>query len=374
MPTGSAPTVGISFVPPNVFAGQTLRILWNADDPDRNLRNMGLRWQGRGIIDAHDVPEESSRLYTFHQYRTEITAPDSGPLFFRVEAFDREGNGTTGEWNQVTVIPESAPALEEVNNFVRIVDMETNTPGIHQAVIQVDADAPDLVKAAVLNAQSVAQDLMGYSAGPGWLYEQIQTQYLTLAAESEAAGVNVAALDLNRERETTRTVVGHESGNLVYQQVTGAGLVEQWTERPDGSKSRVIIVDDLGVYEPPVLPQLVQPVVPVGGGAPIPGSGQTSAAVSPDFDPTQRLVGYDNQGRRVYRLVDQAGNVIQWSVEGSGNTIATTIQNLGPKNSAEAYFSSGPTTATADNAAKSPWLWLAGAAALAFALSRNRRN
>lgn len=62
--------------------------------------------------------------------------------------------------------------------------------------------------------------------------------------------------------------------------------------------------------------------------------------VASTFDPTHRLVGTDVQGNPVYRIVDEAGSVIQWSTAPgapSGAALSGTMVHLGPVESVPAY-------------------------------------
>ena len=339
MPAGVAPSVSLQFPAPQGFAGDRLRITARAFDPDRDLAWLTVRWQGQGVVDSYDITD-SGRLYPEVSRWFEITLPESGPVMLRGEVTDRAGNGYTGPWQSFTVIEKPRPSTEALGEFVRVVQ-ETNN-GIVRSRLEVDEDAPPLVQIAIQNA-TLINDIIGGlgTLSPQQLYDSIAGNYIALAAESEARGANVAALDPDRERAETKTLVGYDGTAPVFQQVNSDDMIEQWTETPAG-RVNVTLVDTLGSYEPPTpapsvqtqtreLDQIIQPVVLPGGGAPVPGG------ISPDFDPVHRFQGYDAQGREVFRLIDEGGMAVQWSVDDDGAMILSTFQNLGPWRLAPAY-------------------------------------
>ncbi len=138
------------------------------------------------------------------------------------------------------------------------------------------------------------------------------------------------------------------------------------------------------------------PVVPLTlPGAPsvpltMPGAPTMPATISPFFDPTHRKIGSDAMGRPVSILVDEGGDVIQWTDAGGG--VATDKRNLGAADRSAAQIAASLAvqmgtpggavitggagepggTAAPSGGTDSKLLLVGLAAALAWAFSRSR--
>ncbi len=139
--------------------------------------------------------------------------------------------------------------------------------------------------------------------------------------------------------DPTHRLVGTDAaGNSVYRLIDEAGVVIQWRMSPSGAQ--VGAFQNLGPAESVAPFTSVAPTytvnVPPPSLAPAPVVPATPTTTrSPYFDPTHRPVGYDALGNIVYRIVDEAGIVIQFrNVNGQ-----PIYENMGPVQSAPPYVS-----------------------------------
>lgn len=120
---------------------------------------------------------------------------------------------------------------------------------------------------------------------------------------------------------THRFVGKDASGNDVFQLINESGQTVEWKVRA-GDDSRNMLPGSVSLVSGnEATPSRV--TTPVVTAPPIVNTTGATA------DPTHRLVGTDNAGNQVYRLTDEGGNVVQWTVkrgDDSRNAIPGTMQ------------------------------------------------
>ncbi len=368
--TMSSPSGSLS-MPASVFPGQAFTVLARVSDPDGDLRYVSIRQQGYGIVGGGEISGSEFNTAAY------LTAPAaSGPQLFRLEVVDAAGGGYTGDWQTLNVLPQPAPNITNLGQWVQIIDTPTSS-GAHQATIRVMPGAPAYVQQAVTQADIMQRDLG--DVGPQQLYDRLQTLLLQYAAQSTAIGVSAPDLTVNPNLAAgTKTIVAYEGPNPVIQEVTGNGAVRQYTDTPSG-QTNIKTVVELGTYVPPYVPPAVNVVT---NPPPTAAAGANSSQVvinqpicgignpGPEFDPIHRLQGYNAAGRAVYRLTDECGKVIEWELDETGT--AVNFRNLGPKATAPVFVGrqASPSTTIAANTKPALLLWGA-AAALAFLAFRD---
>jgi len=95
------PTVSLSFSSP-VQVLSTVNVTGTASDPDADLRDYGIRWQGFGLQASElGLPLGTSS----HSTTVGLQPLTTATMMVRGEAFDHQGNGYTGPWIPITVTP-----------------------------------------------------------------------------------------------------------------------------------------------------------------------------------------------------------------------------------------------------------------------------
>lgn len=115
----AAPDIGLG-VPSTVYVGENFWVSVSASDPDGDLRDMGLRWQGQGQVAYWTISGGSATEWVL------LTAPSTpGTINLRGEVNDLQLNGTTGGWESVEVIYQPSPPSADMGGpSTAIVDTE----------------------------------------------------------------------------------------------------------------------------------------------------------------------------------------------------------------------------------------------------------
>lgn len=393
MPTGRAPTVTSINLPEAVFAGSPFSVTSRVEDPDGDLAYMTIRWQGHGAVDTWDIQDNP---YPTVERRSDVIAPESGPLYFRVEVRDKQDNGYTSEWRKVEVIEEAAPSPDEINQWLTIERSPTSNPGQYFNFVKVVPGAPQIISIAADQANAASASQGGFS--PQQLYNTVAGLVARQTLEADMAGLANANLAAGPAitGTATQTIVAYEGTQPVMQQIASDGTVQQWTQTVAGATAP-ITVPVFGQYVAPAAVEipnnLGQAINETNNSGLPPAAGQvqdvaTTVPVA-TFDPTHRLSGWDANGNEVYHLTEEGGHLVEWSVlsghdsremiPGSFHYVTdqdpTHVTSLTPPGSPGG--SVAPSSATSSSASSSKTntlLLIGGAGLLAWWLAHRRGN
>jgi hypothetical protein len=211
--------------PSTLTVGQLFTVTASASDPDANLSEMCVRWQGIGVVDYwNDLSGSSSSR------STTLTAPSApGTFNLRAEALDSLGEGSDSGWQTITVI--AAPANRPPDVSISAPSSVATNQGY-----SVSVDASDLD--GNLDTLSIRRQGTGLIApSPGWWTTESSEGYNASRSVTDSSPSVATTLYYRGEAwdKSSAGVAGDWQATNVYASSSPSVSISPSTVAPNGT-------------------------------------------------------------------------------------------------------------------------------------------